>query len=787
MKLLNYLEAVHSSVHVVRMSGTAGYHSGTLDIFAVLEGSLFLADSALSLSVQDVFAVIPGHTVRMKCTDECILLHLPLDMEMLLDHTGILRILGHSCLAADNNVALFHEMIGYKKQRYAAGNTALFPPLSALKFLSEKEKEFICGSIPDSGLLTSNQRQKLESLLLYVHENLLSSLSLAETAKVFSITPQYLATFWKKYMNVTFQHYIKECRLALGQAYIRFTSCSAETVSRKCGLSVQQLPAPKECRSFSAGQTSVNYNILSDEAAQALIEKFYGTPDAGLMTDAKDCREINVSACSGVPFADFWKKLINLGYSTDFSSNLLFHQIEKLQSDIGFEYGRICRIFDLIERSALGDRTVYDYEQIFHLIDIMVLNHLHPFFEISNKLYRLHLSHIEMIPLNIFPSSEEYYEDLLRLLPEFLKTCRNRYGNEEVRTWRFEISYINYDYRDFSHDFSLDKYISYFKRIKELLNTYIPGCRVGGPGFNSWETGDRIIEVLECFEKQKVLPDFLTAYLYPVILEGGKGVLSEDTNEFIRRLSEFERTVKKRYPDLEIWITEFNSNLSSRNMINDSEFQASFLTDTVIRSARTGIKALGYYMLSDHSFRHTDTTSLLFGGLGLISDRDIPKPSYYAYRLFAGLGKNLLFCCDNLLLTSDSDSRFQCLICSRKKLSPEFLRKNVDIRDYETQSELYQHADSYQFHIELEHAAPGRYMISEYSVSETSGNILHEWKALNYLTPSSYDTVRLLIQRTKPHPHISVIEVGEDRRLSFSIHLSNQESRLYQIEKQLFI
>lgn len=178
---------------------------------------------------------------------------------------------------------------------------------------------------------------------------------------------------------------------------------------------------------------------------------------------------------------------------------------------------------------------------------------------------------------------------------------------------------------------------------------------------------------------------------------------------------------------------------------------------------------MGYYMLSGHSFRSTDTTGLLFGGPGLVSDHDIPKPSYYAYRLFSRLGKTLIYCCDCLLLTSDSDSCFQCLVCGRKNPASGFLRRNVTLEDFDDYERQYQRADKDTLRIELEHIPSGRYMVSEYSISVHSGNILNAWRQLNYLTPSSYEAVHLLIENTEIKPQIYTAAP----QLSYSHCLSN--------------
>lgn len=80
------------------------------------------------------------------------------------------------------------------------------------------------------------------------------------------------------------------------------------------------------------------------------------------------------------------------------------------------------------------------------------------------------------------------------------------------------------------------------------------------------------------------------------------------------RMKLLQKSLAAKRIKTELWITEFNSNLSSRNLINDSSYQATFIAKTILAAARQKIRGAGYYLMSDEPLRYADTAKFLFGG-----------------------------------------------------------------------------------------------------------------------------------------------------------------------------
>lgn len=787
MHFVNEFTALIHSCHIYSLSENVSCSSPFFEILAVLDGAAVFSPLTSPLEEKDVFLLPPGINTAV-CPDvKCTLLRLSLAPEQLLDILDDAALFSKPVFFNDDRT-LFSQMISYSLFTCSpdCGDTfqsasLLLPMIGQLK----KSCPPTYTAISDTAKITLKQQQFLKNILQYVQENFRDEISLSEAAIHFNVTPQYFASFFKKFMHQTFHQYIQGVRCEKGGCYLKYTSLSAEKVCQKVGLNqstlLTDLMRKAEVPIETFDMDSQFGNPISPDAAMELLSKYKScTPPASFLDHTADIITADSTVYS--PFSDSFRRLINLGYATDFSDILVFRQLMRAQDEIGFTYGRICRLFDLTAEYSIGGRTIYDYNRIFRLLDVMVNHKMMPFLELSNKLFRIHLSLLEVVPVNLIKDSVAYYDKIVEILPDFIRACINRYGQDCVNQWKFEISYTNYDFAESAENFPLMKYVRYFRKIKEIIKSFSLHCQIGGPGFNYWQNTQRLSEILSIFQANQALPDFVTAYIYPLTRDDADASLSSDENLTLKRFSAIRDLTQKQYPKMEVWITEFNSNLSSRNLLNDSSYQAAFLAKTLSAASDIGIHALGYYLLTDVPLRYVDSLDLLFGGWGLFSDCDIPKPSYHTYSLFAKLGSFLLKYQKNLLLTCNSDCSFQCLLFHYEHIAPAFLAKNVGIRDIGSPDTLFCSSAPETKEILIEHARPGTYLVKEYIISDTKSNLLKEWSNIDFLTPSKAPDVLALKTSSQLIPKLHTIEVKPQKPLTFSATLKHQEVRLLMID-----
>ena len=76
---------------------------------------------------------------------------------------------------------------------------------------------------------------------------------------------------------------------------------------------------------------------------------------------------------------------------------------------------------------------------LYHIIQPgnLMKNHMTPFLELGNKAFAIQKNSSASFYPEGNIDSRTYYKGLLEVLPDFIGTCINRYGQEYFDTWRF--------------------------------------------------------------------------------------------------------------------------------------------------------------------------------------------------------------------------------------------------------------------------------------------------------------------------------------------------------------
>ena len=646
----------------------------------------------------------------------------------------------------------------------------------------------------------------------YMHENIFDSVSLNEAANKTNRTPQYISKLFKQYAGATFLDYFAAMRHDKQKAYRKYTDLGFFKIKKKffseshcADNSDSYIPFGDDFDydSFDdfgdLGESDDTANIIFDDN-----EDFYCADNdcemtavelnklidmLSFQTDGRECTELTVDEKSEKNSELFpvWNEVVNLGYASAFTSTDLNEQLLRAQKLIHFRYGRICRIFDLVTTYFSHDEPIYDFYPVFRIFDALIANDMLPFLELGNKVLKIHFTAEELLKPQIAQKSDDYFEEILLILPHFLRASINRYGYECVKNWKFELCSPNHEAPiNTVEDFPLQKYIHYFCRIKSTINSIVPECQVGGPGFNNHDNPESFERLLREFSFASVQPDFYTAYIFTVDNPLHISTLSADPDIFEKRIKQLTEAIGKVCPNRDLYITEFNSNLSSRTYLNDSAYQGAFIVKTVFACMRMGVKGLGYYMLSDLPLRYSDTNDMLFGGWGLITDTDLPKPSFHAYHMLSMLGSRLSLLTDNCIITNSKPNSYQCLIYNYENVTPDFRVKNIDklilcdncgeVFERENNT-LYKH-----YTINFPNLRQGVYTVKIYRTNNDSANLLHTWYRFDFLNPQKIEDFDIFGEMSKLEPIIYSDDAVIGLPLSVSADLSGEEVLLITID-----
>ena len=654
------------------------------------------------------------------------------------------------------------------------------------------QKHLVSESVCTDTATRENGKRNRE-ILEYLQMHSKDFLRLQDTAEAIGLTPQYLAAFFKKSFGCTFIEYVHRLKASKCYFWLIYTQfsdqeisdfmgfqnltsyhkairlyyhCSADDIRKSSRL--PSLPSTFDDATIILKPDSI-FSELPDDPPTFQIVKRGQVP---LVTRA----DINI--LKHRPVSDSWKYLINLGFAYQLISPNLQSQLMEIQEKVHFNYGRICRIFDLAGIEQVRGTKLYSFELIYQIIDLMDSLNMIPFLELSNRPVKINVNFQETQVLNNAEHPIVYYNRLLQILPEFLKSSCNRYGISYVKKWRFEICY---DFYDNTSQLTFGQYANYFKNITTVIHSIVPECIVGGPGFNTHEPLTKLENILSSFDSLKIHPDFISMQVFSATGYGADMHLSLDkeiVNVRTRNVVEF---IHKKYPGVSILVSEFNSCHTARNHLNDTLFQATFLARYLIQNLDIA-DSLAYFSLSDVSTRYTDSDNMLFGGNGLYSYQGIPKPAFYIYSFFQSLGASMLSKGDNYIITSGSSTSFQGLFFNYAHITEAVSSNNLSLQDLTSGEQLFEAVAPQFMRFRLHNVQPGYYLVKVNTINHTHGNILYNWYKSAFINIYEKKDIDFFKSLTKPASSLYTIKVTEQKILEFSILLNPQEIHLLLID-----
>jgi xylan 1,4-beta-xylosidase len=109
-----------------------------------------------------------------------------------------------------------------------------------------------------------------------------------------------------------------------------------------------------------------------------------------------------------------------------------------------------------------------------------------------------------------------------------------------------------------------------------------------------------------------------------------------------------------------VHITEFNSSYRPDNPVHDTAFQAAYLAP-VLAAGGELVDSFSYWTFCDVFEEVGVPTTLMHGGFGLLTHRQIKKPAFHLYAFMARLGQQILARGDDHLVTRDDSGRVAVL------------------------------------------------------------------------------------------------------------------------------
>ena len=593
---------------------------------------------------------------------------------------------------------------------------------------------------------------RMREIMQYVLANLDQEISLNELAEQMFVSTSTLSRIFKKNTGVYFADYVMQLRIKTALGLLKYSEQNMTQIAMTAGFS----NSASFNRAFRKvmGETPSEYRekYQITEADQREKEEKEETKireelkKKGYELGKQEHTTLvymDLDKCESKKYHKVWNRMINIGPIWDLNkANVQFHIIQ-LNEQLHFKYIRVWNVFS--KNMMINDgKTIgqYNYDSVNQVLDFLVQNRLKPFLDLGRRpdtALRSDGKEVFYEEQYIPFASRDHWE---RMIDDFFSHIVDRYGQEEVSGWLFELARdcVHGDntpetrlYQDDFYDF-FDAWRYLYKTIKNR----IPDAKLGGISSIVTKDWKFLVSFFECCVMEHVIPDFASFIIFPYDVYKNDGThvvrkISQNEYNEENQIKEIKRLLKQtNLEEIPIYITEWNNTISNRNYLNDSCFRAAYLVRK-IKVIADQVDMIGIMGGTDWVSSHMDTVGIVNGGIGLLTKDTIRKPAYFAVDFLNQLGEYLLDKGDNYIVTrkENGDIYILCFYYSWFRRSYFLQEEDVDLRKYN--SMIFEDENLVHLDFHFEHLKEsGEYYVKKRTLNQHNGSILNEWGKFQY-------------------------------------------------------
>ncbi|WP_113846008.1 GH39 family glycosyl hydrolase [Enterococcus durans] len=650
---------------------------------------------------------------------------------------------------------------------------------------------------------TDHEDELFFKVLNYIDQNFQQRISLNEIAEYFFVSSSYLSKFFKKMTGQNFLTYLTNKRLLLAEKKVKNTSDSMLQIALDTGFpnfnsfskafKNQYNETPSLYRKKYAHISEKN----THDGIPPKIENLLKIKNQSHTIE--NAIEINTDL-NGTVKSESWNYLINLGSIDSILRYGFSNQIQDLQQEVHFKYGRVWQVLesDIIVDGQSGQEV--NFRKFDEVIDLLLDNDLIPFIELGDKPFIINKDTKRRIKGQRSPFLFFENKNWERIFNKFMQHIINRWGRKEISKWKFELWKPNLtvmlDKDSFMKEGSLYKqetklYLERFNKINQIIKSHVPGIEFGGCGFSIDLEDNYLEEFIDTWEKESIKPDFLTVYLYPMnpISTSKKSVfenhISTDKHYFKNKIVRLNQVLSQSsFSNIPIIVTEWNFSISNRNFLQDSCFKGAFVVRSILECA-SNVKGFGYWLLSDLYGDYNDTKQVIHGGAGLITKDNIKKPAFYAYQFLSQMGNQILFRNSELIVTKNRNENYHILMTNFKHLNQYYFLHDESEVDLAMYNNLFEDNLAEELTIKLCQLDQGYYRVKSQFINQENGSIVEQLAMIGDNSALRKQEISYLRNTAIPTLSLKTKKVADDGVLEFTQTIRSNEIRLITIEKML--
>lgn len=610
-----------------------------------------------------------------------------------------------------------------------------------------------------------NEKQKERSIeiLDYIRQNYNQPITLTNLAEHLHLSVQYLSKVFKDCFHMKFSEYVNLLRIQHAEHDLQYSNENVTDIALNHGFT-NAATFNKYFRSIhGCSPKEYRRNFLSvsfpDKETPQINER-----NVYLNTDTqKEDRQITVDCSNSIPFTQNLCSMINIGFAKNLLTVSFQEQFIQTVRELPVRYVRMEGFISNALLPRLANQDSFYFASIETILNLLQRLNLIPFIELGKNSYNYLQNNSDQWVFRGYSTNRKFH----LLLEAFLKYVTSHYDASWYNQWIFELWNPPSE--------SISTYMEGYKTIRDLIHSYIPEARFGGPGHNTGFPSTKFNEYLDAFTSSDIHPDFISVHMftaqYLLMEQTQKLVRLLDPDIFSTQVTWMNRKINQAFgTEIPLYITEYNSSLIPGTYINNSCYQAAFLCHNLL-AFHEQVPLSGYWLLADTLSNIESPESYHVTGIGLINGSQIHTPGYHAFRLLSKLGNRLIDQGDNYCITQINEKSYQIIAWHCIPFASSAFLSNAENHSLRNMYKHYEHMPPLQMTFHLNGIPSGMYRIKRCLLDRFHGSYLDI--RLGELVNGNVDEETFLYETLSPLPedmdYLTSACVPEERALYMQV------------------
>lgn len=645
--------------------------------------------------------------------------------------------------------------------------------------------------------------ERVYNISKIIKEHYTEDLTLSRLADMMHLSVPYLSKFFLEHFGVNYLTYLTQLRIKNAEYELINSEKSIETIAADCGFPNGNAFTSAFKREYGTLPSVYRRNMKTQQIATTTIEyrdymgalkKYISAPSSVSESLPPQHVRLSFSAdTSAKKLTHTWRNIVSVGQASDLLladvQATLRHAQESLSYNYIFFNGILSDTLYFYQQNILGE-AIYNYVYIDRIFDFLHSIRLKPMISFSYMPRDLAKDPNNYL-FNHLVSEPKDLKKWCELISNFMKHIIDRYGYDEVLTWRFSVWHQpNTPSRLFGFK-NVEEFYIFYSETRAVVKSFSEDISFGLPCMyylDELSNEDFILDMIDWCNKNKCLPDYFNYTFYDTIFDRTKTktrdsfgfvdsmTLNPNPDGLKKAMIRISKTRKKcGLTSIPIYISEWNNTPSQQDYLNDTCYKSCYIVKNILENYDY-INGLSYWSLTDLISEHALPKELFYGGLGLFTVNGIPKASFYAMTMLRQLGDTYIACGDGWFATK-TNSDIRIITYYYKHYTELYAAGERFDMTHTDRYTMFEPSADLNLSIRIDNLPNRSYHVKEYILNREHGSAFDCWVKSGCVEFDKEDEFNYLKHISQPMFH-SYYANTDDNTLQLNVQMKVLEVRL---------